>query len=536
MNKTISINIGGFVFNIEEDAYQKLFHYLTTIKKNFTEAEEREEIMNDIEARIAEIFQSKLSVAKEVILEKDVDQVIEIMGKPEEYVSEEFAGSADQKSSEKEKTSEDRSSSRRLFRDSENATLGGVCSGIAHYLNIDVSVIRILFVAFTLLGGSGILIYLIMLFAVPEAKTTNDKLQMKGQSINIDSIKEHFNKIKDDISEKTKNGKFTKTFNKTVEQGVRAGSNILRVVAKIMGLIFVVGGIFALIILFFVLFSHSGLMPIVDSEYSENLQTLLSILYSSETQSSIVFLSILFVCLIPIIGIIVTGTKVLFNIKKSFRTVSISSIVLWFICVGLLVVTSIDLGMNMRSEMSIEYPVDFTDSTDVLMIDVSEDSKFSDHISYGDVWNRSELIRIEEEKILLGYPELIIVHKAEIEIFEIIVYKESHGMSNKDAIDKAQRISYKINLSGNRLTLPPYFSIPKSDKIRGQRPIVEIRVPEGKQVILGKNIDRIDVHIHGQQQYENENFSLTTWTALGDRLFCEECKKNSDLIFSEELK
>jgi len=66
MNKTISINIGGFVFNIEENAYQKLYHYLSTIKKNFTEVEEREEIMGDIEARIAEIFQTKLSAGKKL--------------------------------------------------------------------------------------------------------------------------------------------------------------------------------------------------------------------------------------------------------------------------------------------------------------------------------------------------------------------------------------------------------------------------------------------------------------------------------------
>jgi hypothetical protein len=101
MNKTISINIGGFVFNIEEDAYQKLYHYLNTIKKNFTSEEEREEIMHDIELRIAEIFQACLSNSKQVIMDKDIEQMIEIMGRPEDYVSDEFNAESEKKSSSK---------------------------------------------------------------------------------------------------------------------------------------------------------------------------------------------------------------------------------------------------------------------------------------------------------------------------------------------------------------------------------------------------------------------------------------------------
>ena len=91
MNKTISINIAGFVFNIEEQAYEKLSRYLESIKKNFRQEADCDEIMVDIEARIAELFQKNLSESKEVIVDTDVDAVIEDMGKPEDYVSEEVA-------------------------------------------------------------------------------------------------------------------------------------------------------------------------------------------------------------------------------------------------------------------------------------------------------------------------------------------------------------------------------------------------------------------------------------------------------------
>lgn len=519
MNKTISINIGGFVFNIEEDAYQKLFHYLSTIKKNFTEAEERDEIMNDIEARIAEIFQSKLSVAKEVITDKDVDQVIEVMGKPEDYVSEEFADSADKKSTEKENASE-QSSHRRFYRDTEDATLGGVCSGLAHYFNIDVAIIRILFVVFAIIGGTAIVAYIIMLIAVPEAKTTNEKLQMKGQSINVESIKEHFNRAKNNIKENVNNGKFKNRFNETVNKGVRAGSDVVKVFSKIFAFGLVAFGCFALIILTIVLFGQSGFLPIVGGEHVENLPTLLDLLYPGETQGTLVFIALIFATMIPIFGMIVTGTKILFNIKKSLRTVSISSTVLWLICVGILVVTGINLGMNMRNQKSVEYAIPFSDSTNVLKIDVSEDTQFSDHISYADVWNYSELVRVENENIILGYPRLVITQKADTGLFEIIVYKESNGLSTKDAINKAERIDYKISLSENRLLLPPYFSVPKSDKLRGQCPVVEIKVPNGKRIELGKNIDRIQVSVSGRQNYGIESFSNTTWISEGKNLYC----------------
>jgi len=529
MNKTISINIGGFVFNIEEDAYQKLFHYLTTIKKNFTEAEEREEIMNDIEARIAEIFQSKLSAAKEVITDKDVDQVIEVMGKPEDYVSEEFAESTNKNSSEKEKTAE-QTSQRRFFRDTEDATLGGVCSGLAHYFNIDVAIIRVLFIVFALVGGSAIIVYIVMLIAIPEAKTTNEKLQMKGQSINVESIKEHFNRAKNNIKDNVNNGNFKNIFNDTVSKSVRAGSGLVRVFTKLFAAGLLIFGFFFLILLMIVLFGQSGLLPIVGAEHVENLPTLLGLIYPGESQSTLVFISLIFVTMIPIIGMIVIGTKILFNIKKSFRTINISSSIVWFICVGILVVTGINLGMNLRNQTSVEYAIPFSDSTDVLKIDVSEDIKFSDYISYGDVWNYSELVRLENENIILGYPRLVITQKEDSGLFEIIVYKESNGLSTKDAINKAERIDYKISLTENRLLLPPYFSVPKSDKLRGQCPVVEIKVPKGKQIELGKNIDRIQVSVSGRQNYGSDTFSNTTWFSKGNRLFCLECKTEPRVI------
>lgn len=529
MNKTISINIGGFVFNIEEDAYQKLYQYLNTIKKNFTSEEERDEIMHDIELRIAEIFQACLSVSKQVIMDKDIEQMIEIMGRPEDYVSDEFNSESANKSSFKSESNSQGTTSKRLFRDPENETLGGVCAGLAHYTNLDVAVVRLIFVLMTILGGSGILIYVILWIVIPEAKSTTDKLQMKGQSINIESIKEHFINIKNDIQEKTRNGKFRKSVNETFDKGVEVGSSALKAFSKIIGGVFILGGSFALIFLFVVLFGDTGLLPIAGTEHAENLGTMLDILYPGTLQSSFVFLAILIVTLIPIISIIITGTKVLFNIKQRFKTIAITATIIWFAGVGTLIITGINLGMSMRAHTGVEYDLPMSDSSNVLFIDVADDQIFSNHLAYDDVWNHTELIRLKEDRIYLGYPELFLTEKGDSGNFEIIVHKTSNGLSNKDAITKSENIECTISLTGNNLLLNPHFSVPMTDKFRNQKIQVEVRIPMGKEVRLGKGIDRIEIRSVGKNRYYDDSYANTTWKADLRRVMCVECKESYEM-------
>lgn len=525
MNKTISTNIGGFVFNIEENAYQKLYHYLQAIKKNFGDAEERDEIMNDIESRIAELFQEKIGPNKEVVTEKDVNHIIEIMGKPEDYSTGEFSESQTNSEQRTNDSYYRNTSEKRLFRDTENASLGGVASGLAHYFNLDVTLVRILFILLTILGGSGILIYLILLVAVPEAKSTTDKFQMRGEAINLDNIKEHFNKIKNDIKENTKSGKFKRGFNQTVNKGVRMGSSFVKAFSKIIGLSLLIGGSFALLLVIVLLFGDTGFLPLIGSDNVETLPTFLDIIYPGSTSSSFVFLAIIFVTLIPIISIIVSGVKILFNIQKSFKTIAISSSVIWFVCIGILAITGINLGMEFKNDTSIEYVVPYNSPNDILLVDVSNDDKFSNHIAYCDVWNHSELVKVEDDKIYLGYPELIVVEKEDSANFEILLHKQSNGHTSKSAIDKAEHINYVLKISDNKLTLPPYFTIPKSDKLRNQRVIIEIKVPLGKKIKFGKNIDRLDIWVSGEQNYEEEEFSNTMWIARETQLVCLACTK-----------
>ena len=182
MKKTVTINISGIIFHIDEDAFDRLSIYLGTIKSYFTNSEGRDEIIADIEARIAEMLQAKISESKQVITIQDIDEVISIMGEPEQIGADNGAEPKQAKIHSETKTH------KRLFRDPDNKVLGGVCGGIGAYFNIDPIWIRVAFIAALFIFGSGPLLYIILWIIIPQATTSTERLEMRGEPINISNI------------------------------------------------------------------------------------------------------------------------------------------------------------------------------------------------------------------------------------------------------------------------------------------------------------------------------------------------------------
>jgi len=144
MNKTVNINLAGTFFHIDEDAYLRLSKYLESIKRSFTDSQGRDEIVRDIEARIAELFTEKMQHDQMVISNKHVDEVIEIMGEPEDYLVDDdiFEDGPKQQSSYRSESGP----SKKLYRDTESQYISGVSAGLGHYLGIDAIWVRILWV------------------------------------------------------------------------------------------------------------------------------------------------------------------------------------------------------------------------------------------------------------------------------------------------------------------------------------------------------------------------------------------------------
>jgi phage shock protein PspC (stress-responsive transcriptional regulator) len=193
MKKTININLAGFVFYIDEDAYETLQKYLNNIRTYLGNTEGREEIIDDIESRIAELFSEK---QKQVITLVEVNEIIEVMGQPEDYMTEE----------EFEETTFQQPN-KRLFRDPDNTVLGGVCSGVGHYLKIDAVWIRLIFLAM-LWSGLSILFYFVLWAIIPKAETTAQKLEMKGKAATLSNIEDYVRKGYENVKDDFKNVDF----------------------------------------------------------------------------------------------------------------------------------------------------------------------------------------------------------------------------------------------------------------------------------------------------------------------------------------
>ncbi len=217
MKKTLTVNLGGTVFHIDEDAYRLLDNYLKNLKFHFRKQEGAEEIINDMESRISELFSEKLSAGLQVITIADVEEVIGRMGKPEEmdgYASEETA--SDSKSSGSNSSSNRASYStggqRHLFRNPDDKILGGVASGMAAYFGWDTTLVRILFFILLFVPYCPMLfLYIIFWIVIPEARTAPEKLRMRGEDITIENIgktvTDGFEKVANGVNDFVNSGK-----------------------------------------------------------------------------------------------------------------------------------------------------------------------------------------------------------------------------------------------------------------------------------------------------------------------------------------
>src|SRR5690606_29367117 len=200
MKKVININLGGIPYIIDEDAYEYLQSYLESLREHFKYSDGCEDILYDIELRISELFQESLKTRK-IISMTDLNEVINIMGKPEDFGAEPIDehGHSYRKGDDTYKYIK---TGKRMYRDTENKVVGGVCAGLSSYLVFSDPVwVRLAFALLFFVGGVGFITYLVLWMAIPAAVTSADKLSMKGEPINIENIAKT---VEDEISDLSK--------------------------------------------------------------------------------------------------------------------------------------------------------------------------------------------------------------------------------------------------------------------------------------------------------------------------------------------
>ncbi|GAB1415125.1 hypothetical protein MASR2M117_05310 [Paludibacter sp.] len=339
MKKTFTVNLNNTVYHIDDDAYELLKKYLQDVESRLS-PDERKDVMIDVEMRISELFNAKLIKGKAVINKSDVEEIINVLGKPNEFEDESETTSSADKSSTSGK------GRKKFYRDVDNSFLGGVASGLAALLGIDVVIIRLLFVVLLFLGwGTIIPIYLVLWIIVPAAKSISQKLEMQGENVTTERIKEEINNLKNYVeSDKFKNS--AQSIGNRIGEVFQVFFKVIfAIIGGLMGFIgFVLLCAFLLLLVLWI-FDPSfltGFIPFSIGAFSPDRATLMMI-------------TLIMIIGIPIFMLIFWAIKILKGKNKGGSTISWILILLWFIGIfiffGLSVRTITNLGYGNLSNL-----------------------------------------------------------------------------------------------------------------------------------------------------------------------------------------
>ena len=552
MNKTVNINLAGVFFHIDEDAYLKLSRYLEAIKRSFTDSQGRSEIISDIEARIAELFSERIQNDKQVVGIKLVDEVITIMGQPEDYlVDDEIFEDEPQHKKQRQTKS---GPSKKLYRDTDNSYIGGVASGLSHYLGIDMVWVRLLWALFALLsGGTFILIYLIFWALVPEAGTTAEKLTMTGEPVNIsniekkikdgidvvsekvknvdfkkhgDNIKEGFENVADNISETVKSVDFEKQGDRLKNKSRNFFETIgdivmffLKVFAKFFGVIMIITGISALLGLLIAFFTvgvtdavHFPGMDFFEAANIANVPVWL--------MSLLLFLAVG----IPFFFLFYLGLKILVNNLKSIGNPAKFTLAgLWIVAILSLVV----IGVRQATEFSYnaydtdekELNIKANDTLKIVMVN-NENIRNRSYINTGGqkIYNDKN-----GNKVIADRDVKFIIRSTKDSIGKIEISKNAHGNSYDNAEDRARNINYNYALEGNVLQLNRYLTTEAKNKFSDQSVKIVIYLPEGTILYADNNT----YYYHKNSSFYNDildnGMEEKYLRIIEDDVICESC-------------
>ena len=610
MNKVININFQGRILPIEEQAYELLKEYIESLRIYFANEEGRDEIINDIECRVAELCDDKLKKGAVCMNESTIQLIIASIGRPADFEAQdgfEQASTSNHSQSNythNEQTGGESNKPKHLYRDEQNKVLGGVCSGIANYFNVEPIVIRILWIfligvnilAYLILwiavpsssikevggvrkrlfrdienkiiGGvcaglskyfglrvgivrllflipfirfvfnfrhlhlfqfwdnvnfpnilditfspGAVFVYIILWLVLPEAKTSADKLEMVGEKVDLNSIKntiqsdmegfskraqswgsEFYKKDKSNYSNTTNNDGTETSFDARMDQPNVAPS-------KSKGLFYFVGRIITIAVKVFVYFIIGivgfGVLAALFAlgVAGTSLLPLKGFLLEDGLQSAAFIGAILFFVWVPIIAIVTAIIRKIAGYKKSniwVRTSFVSLWVLGWVCVFYFFSS---LG-NSFSKHNI--PVEKTLTLTNAKVDFLEVTMFPRMKYYEEpFFNINPLSSFNAEDTIFVRNLKIRIVQSKTDSFEVNVVKLANGKTIQEANQLANAINFNVNQMDSLLSLDKGIVISKTNKFRNQHVIMTIAVPVGKRIkISNKNWQQVNIKIN----------------------------------------
>ncbi|MBN1187689.1 MAG: PspC domain-containing protein [Bacteroidales bacterium] len=495
MKKTIQINIGGILFHLDDDAYEMLQNYLHSLRKKFNDSEEGKEIIQDIETRIAELFSSKVNNFKQVITLADVEEVINILGQPEDFTDEE---NTNQQNETKSKTHFYKDH-RRLHRDTDNALLGGICAGIAAYFRIDPVFIRIVFIVLLFLSAFSMsIVYIVLWFIIPPANTTAQKLEMRGEKVTIENIEKTIKQEYEKVQENFKRFRRSKEFYRTKEVAYNATNAIgemfrfiFRFIGGIIGFALMVAGIVLIVSLaglvifkttIFTGYLGMDIFPLRDS----------LALFIQPDNIQLFKIGLILVIFVPLVSIIAGGIRLMLGVKGRNRPLAIVGFILWFL--GAIVIVSIGFieSQDLTNEGTTQktFVIEY-DTTKPLVVNLDE-TMFYNLNRDGLLYDRDNtfVLQLNTKEKLFIKPDLDI-HESEGDKLQLIMKCDARGKNREDARLHSKKINYNFSIKENVLTLPPYYTLQKDEQYKFQELDIDLMVPKGTKIIVSHQIEMI---------------------------------------------
>ncbi len=527
MNKTININLGGTFFHIDENAYNHLRSYLEAVRATLSPEDSIAEIMDDIEARIAELFNESITNKDQVITLGRVKEVIEIMGQPEAFDPDNDAAQNNTKNAHAEPKTP-----KQLFRDDENKYLGGVASGLGHYLGVDCLWIRLIWLMlFFLSSGTFFMIYILFWILVPAAKTTSDKLKMKGEPINISNIEKRVKEGYDKFSDNVKSVDYDKYGNQ-VKRGtnriVELIGNLLKgaltVFAKILGVLILVFSVTTLLGLAFGLFSAGSLEFWGQADLIQYYQAVSVVHIPFWALLTIVFLAVG----IPFIVLFIVGLKLLIpNLKSMGWTPKIMIFALWIASILALLFFGAKhasfSSVTGQFQREIPLPVPKNDSITLTM---------NQSLLSGRYAKRDDdfVIKMDADNnpIIVTNNVRLIVRSTQKEQGFIKVDSYADGASLDLAQEKAMHINYQIQFTDGILELDPFLTTALEHKYRDQYVEVIVYLPAGSVLWADPNTHSYHQNTRAYNDLLDSGYEGHYLRVMDRELKCLDCASDEN--------
>lgn len=504
MNKTVNINIGGLFFHIDEDAYQKLSRYFDAIKNSLTDATGKDEIMKDIEMRVAELFAERQKSDKHVINTQDVDEVVNVMGQPEDY----RLDNEEKKTQEPEFKYALPPRRRKLYRDEDRGVIGGVCTGLGHYFGIDAFWFKLVFLILAIGFGTGFVAYLILWIAMPKAVTTTEKLEMTGEPVTISNIEKKVREEFENVSQRIQNADYNELGNRVKsgagDVGERLGSiftSIFKVFAKIIGAIILV---FSSVCFFGI--SIASVILIFTSQLPQNAAINMIVTpLGLETPFWAQGILLLLCFGIPFFFLMMLGVKLLMaNMRPLNAIVKYTLLAVWIVSIGVL----ISIILNEVTQTAFEGKDVIKEQLAIKPGDTLK-IKFVNNEFYDkdkEPGNRDfRLVTDEKNKEIIYSNE---INFRIMETDELVPYlrieKLAVGKSAGEANARAHKINYGFEIKGNQLLLDNYWVTEINNKFRKQHVEIYLYLPKGVLFQTDNTVHHFD---WSDDEYFNLHFS-----------------------------